>query len=54
MRITGYAGGSLAGDEKFSKLRMSFVEFDIIGSKPAQKVKSLFVALKLVAGQTDQ
>ena len=44
----------MASDEEFSKLGMPFVEFNIVGCEPAQKVKSFFIALKLMAGQTYQ
>ena len=36
VRVTGQAGGGLAGDEEFGELGMALVKFDIIGRQLAQ------------------
>ena len=50
VRVTCHTGGGLAGDEEFSKLGMSLVEFDIIGRQLAQKLESLLIVFILMPG----
>ena len=54
MRVTGHAGGCLAGDEEFGELGMAFVKFDIVSGQFANKLERFLVVFVFVSSETDQ